>query len=137
MSESPRAAHSPETARVERQLSSRRSTFAQWFGILAGPLAMLANQQAQYALVPWACYNGAHFAVHIPPIVFLAVTAVAALLALGEWRAGGGGTLDAASGVLGRARFLGGLGVATSALFALIIVSMWVADAFLRTCDGS
>ena len=137
MSDSPRVAHSPETAPVERELSGKRSTFAQWFGLLAGPLAMLANQQAQYALVPWACYNGAHFAVHIPPIVFLAITAAAALLALREWRAGGGGTLDSASGVLARARFLGALGVGTSVLFALIIMSMWVADAFLNTCDGS
>jgi hypothetical protein len=137
MSDSPRVAHSPTTARVERRLSSKRSTFAQWFGILAGPLAMLANEQAQYALVPWACYNGLHFALHIPPIVFLAITAVAAALALGEWRAGGGGEPDAASGVLARARFLGALGVATSVLFSLIIVSMWVADAFLNTCDGS
>jgi hypothetical protein len=137
MSDSPRVAHSPATAGVERELSSKRSTFAQWFGVLAGPLAMLANQQAQYALVPWACYNGAHFAVHIPPVLFLAVSAVAALLARREWRTAGGGPLDAASGVLGRARFLGALGVATSVLFGLIIVAMWVADAFLNTCDGS
>lgn len=137
MSDPRRVTHSSATGPVERELSSKRSTAAQWFGVLAGPLAMLGNQQAQYALVPWACYNGAHFAVHIPPVVFLAVVGAAALLARREWRAAGGGQPDAASGVLARARFLGALGVATSALFALIIVSMWVADAFLHTCDGS
>ena len=98
---------------------------------------MLANQQAQYALVPWACYNGARFAVHVPPVVFLAIVAAAAIVARREWRAGGGGAPGAASGVLARARFLGMLGVATSILFAAIIVAMWVADAFLNTCDGS
>ncbi|MFN2564910.1 MAG: hypothetical protein ABR499_07875 [Gemmatimonadaceae bacterium] len=129
--------HSSATGPVERELSSRRSTVTQWFGLLAGPLAMLGNLQAQYALVPWACYNGVRFAVHIPPVVFLAVVGAAAILARREWRAGGAGEPDAASGVLARARFLGALGVATSAFFGLVIVAMWLADAFLNTCDGS
>ena len=137
MTQPRRIRHSPETEPIERELASKRSTTAQWFGVLAGPLAMLTSQSAQYALVPWACYSGVPFVVHIPPLIFLATTALAALLARREWRTGGGGEMDAASGVLARARFLGALGVATSVLFGLIIVAMWVADAFLNTCDGS
>jgi hypothetical protein len=137
MSDPRRVSHSPETASLERELSSNRSTAGQWFGLLAGPLAMLSSQQAQYALVPWACYGGTRFVVHIPPLVFLGITLIAALVARREWRAGGGGEPGAASGVIARARFLGALGMATSALFGLIIVAMWVADAFLNTCDGS
>jgi hypothetical protein len=98
---------------------------------------MLGNLQAQYALVPWACAKGHSFAVHIPPVVFLLVAAAAAAAALHEWKAGGGGDPGAESGVVARARFLGALGVATSVFFALIIVAMWIADAFLNTCDGS
>jgi hypothetical protein len=137
MTQPRRLSHSPETVPIERELSSTRSAVAQWFGVLAGPLAMLASQAAQYALVPWACYNGARFALHIPPLLFLGITALAAVLARREWRTGGGGGPDAASGVLARARFLGALGVATSVLFGLVIAAMWVADAFLNTCDGS
>ena len=132
-----RVTHSPETESVERNLSSNRSTAAQWFGLLAGPLAMLGSQQAQYALVPWACYSGARVVVHIPPIVCLAIIAVAAIGSLREWRAGGGGEPDAESGILARARFLGALGIATSIFFAVIILAMWLANAFLNTCDGS
>jgi hypothetical protein len=137
MSQPRRVSHSPETDEIERELSSTRSTAAQWFGLTAGPLAMLTSQSVQYALVPWACYGGARFVLHVPPLLFLGITVLAAVLARREWRAGGAGNLDAASGVLARARFLGALGVATSVLFGLIIVTMWVADAFLNTCDGS
>jgi hypothetical protein len=129
--------HSPETEPLERKLSSTRSAFAQWFGIVGGPLAMLGNLQAQYALVPWACSNGRAFTVHIPPIVFLLVAGAAAVAARHEWRAGGGGHPGADSGVVARARFLGALGFATSVFFALIIAAMWMADVFLNTCDGS
>jgi hypothetical protein len=137
MTEHSRVAHTPETEPLERDLATKRSTAAQWFGLIAPPLAMLANQQAQYALVPWACYSGLHFVVHIPPIIFLAVTALAAIAAHREWRAGGGGEPGSESGIFARARFLGVIGMATSVLFGLIIAAMWVADAFLNTCDGS
>jgi hypothetical protein len=137
MTEQPRVAHTPETEPLERDLASKRSTAAQWFGLIAPPLAMLANQQAQYALVPWACYSGLHFVVHIPPVIFLAITALAGLAARREWRAGGGGEPGTESGIFARARFLGAIGVGASVLFAAIIAAMWVADAFLNTCDGS
>lgn len=137
MTDPRRVAHSAGTDATERELSSKRSTVAQWFGMTAGPLAMLGNLQAQYALVPWACYSGARFVVHVPPAIFLAIVAISAVVARREWRAGAGGETDAASGVLARARFLGALGVATSVLFGAIIAAMWLADAFLDTCDGS
>jgi hypothetical protein len=120
-----------------RDLARKRNAVAQWFGLLGGPLAMLANLQAQYALVPWACTHGRPLAIHIPPVLFLLVTGAAGAAALHEWRAGGGGRPGAESGVIARARFLGALGLATSAFFALTIVAMWFADAFLDSCDGS
>src|SRR5918999_1313620 len=100
MTQPRRVSHSSETAPVERELSSTRSAVAQWLGGLAGPVAMLASQQAQYALVPGACYNGAGFALPIPPLLFLGITALATVLARREWRIGGGGGTDAESGVL-------------------------------------
>lgn len=131
------ATHTPKTEPVVRDLGRRRSTAAQWFGLLGGPIAMLGNLQAQYALVPWACHNGHSVAIHIPPAAFLLITGAAAAAALYEWRAAGGGTPGAESGVIARARFLGALGLATSIFFALIIIAMWSADAFLNSCDGS
>jgi hypothetical protein len=129
--------HSPETEPIERDRARSRSNVAQWFGFLGGPIAMLGNLQAQYALVPWACSNGHSLAMHVPPVLSLLLAGAAAVAALHEWRAGGGGTPGAESGIMARARFLGALGVATSVFFALIIVAMWTADAFLNTCDGS
>ncbi len=137
MSADPRVTHTPATDALAEELSARRHTLAQWFGVLAAPLAMLGNLQAQYALVPWACYNGARWALHVPPAVFLMISAAAAILALGEWRRSGGGEPGSESGVVARTRFLGVLGVATSVFFGVIIAAMWAADIFLDTCHGS
>ncbi len=129
--------HSAETQVIERDLARKRSTFAQWFGLVGGPLAMLVNLQAQYALVPWACTRGYSLALHVSPVVCLVVTAGATAAAVHEWRAGGGGTPDADSGIMARARFLGAVGMGTSAFFGLIIIAMWFANAFLNPCQGS
>jgi hypothetical protein len=122
---------------MKGELSTKRNTIAQWFGLLAGPLAMLGNLQAQYALTPWACRSGSRFALHIPPILFLSIALAAAILAHVQWRRGGGGEPGAETGILGRARFLGVLGIATSLFFGSVIAAMWLADVFLNTCDGS
>jgi hypothetical protein len=37
---------------------------APWIGVLGGPLAWFASQQAGYALVPWACHGGSVIAIH-------------------------------------------------------------------------
>ena len=137
MSEPTRVVHTPESEPLERELATNRRTALQGFGLLAGPLAMLGSQQAQYALVPWACYSGLHFVVPIPPVIFLAVTGLAGLVAFREWRAGGGGEPGIESGLFARARFLGVVGIGLNVFFAITIVAMWVADAFLHTCDGS
>ena len=127
-----RAGHS-----ASRGLASTRSTIALWFGVLGGPLAMLANLQTEYALVHWSCVHGARFALHIPPVVFIGVTVAAAMSAYHEWRNAGAQEPDGESVVRGRVKFVGALGLATSTLFALIIGTMWLADAFLGPCDRS
>ncbi len=137
MSGEPHVTRTPATNAVARELAGKRNTIAQWFGVLAAPLAMLSNLQAQYALVPWACYNGARFVVHIPPALFLGLSIAAAIVAHRQWQRGGGGEPGEESGILARARFLGMLGIATSLFFGAVIGAMWLADAFLNTCDGS
>jgi hypothetical protein len=128
---------SPKTAPIGGELARRRHAVAQWFGVLGAPIGMLVNLQAQYAVVPWACTRGLVAVLHLSPAICLGIAVGAAVAGSHEWRAGGGGEPGAETGVIARARFLGALGIATSVLFSLIIVSMWLATAFLNPCDGS
>ncbi|MDQ3995810.1 MAG: hypothetical protein M3303_02195 [Gemmatimonadota bacterium] len=131
------ATHTAATERTASELATRRSTAAQWFGVLAGPLAMLSNLQVQYALVPWACFTGARFTLHVAALLFLAIAVAPAFVARREWRTAGGGEPDDEGGTLARTRFLGVVGMATSVFFAVVILAMWLANAFLNTCHGS
>jgi hypothetical protein len=127
----------PTQARALAQLATTRSTVVQWFGVLAGPLAMLVNLQVEYALVPWACTRRAELMLNVTPVVLLLVVAVAIVLAHREWRIARPRTADAERATLARARFLGLLGMGTAAFFGVVILAMWAANAFLDTCHGS
>ena len=104
--------------------------FALWFGVMAGPLAVLTNEQVGYMLVPWACNSDHRWAMHLVPIAMLAVTAIAALLAMRDWRRTGRDWPDEAPGAIARARFMAVSGVALCALSALMIVGMGAANLF-------
>src|SRR5205085_558014 len=51
----------------------RRSTFAEWFGVLAGPIAWAMQLQANYALVLKACADGSKLWLYVSSAVFLLV----------------------------------------------------------------
>jgi hypothetical protein len=116
--------------------ASKRHTVAEWFGVLAGPLAMLANLEAQYALAPWACSTGARFVLHVWAAIFVAVGVGAAIVSWREWRLHAGDEpLDGGPAV--RPRFFAIIGFGASVFFTLIMLLMWLASAFLDVCGGS
>jgi|SRR6476659_9101239 len=111
---------------------------AQWFGVLAPPLAMLTNVSLGFALVPWSCAAGTRALLHAEIALLVLVAASAGLVAHREWkRFGGGGESDDAGGPGPRARFLGVLGIGSSVLFTLILLGQWLANAYLTPCVGT
>ena len=124
--------------RREAPPTGARSGGAQWFGILVPPLAMLINLSLGYALVPWSCAAKSRVLLHAEIAVLVVLSVVAGFVAHREWkRYGGGGAVDDAGGPGPRTRFLGALGMGSSALFTLILLAQWLANVFLTPCLGT
>lgn len=105
---------------------------ALWAGILVAPAAFAANLQLGYLLVHPACLRNDLTALHVVQVLCLAVALGGGLIArraLRTDRAGEAGERR------DRSRFLAGLGVWTSALFALAIVAQAVPSLVLHPCQ--
>lgn len=102
----------------------RPSSWALWFGALAGPVAFLIDLQIEYAIIEYACANHANW-------IFWLTTLVSLLVAIG-------GVVIAfpytASGDK-RIHFMAWSGVAISAMFSLAIIAMAIPQIFLKACD--
>jgi len=109
---------------------------ALWTGVLLAPTAFLLNLEFAYLVVDWGCKRASMppGAVHLVHAACLLLAAVGALVAWRRWRAAGAHWPGELGGPEGRTRFMAGLGVATSAMFALAILAQWVPSLVLHTC---
>lgn len=103
-------------------------------GVVIGPIAVLVNEELIYVTNMWACGTGKQLAMHVVPIVCLAVTVGVGLLAWRDWDRVGRGVEDEAATVDSRSRFLAVGGMAISALSALIILAQWLAIFVFGAC---
>ena len=103
-------------------------------GVVIGPIAVLVNEELIYVTNMWACGTGKQLAMHVVPIVCLAVTVGVGLLAWRDWDRVGRGVEDEAATVDSRSRFLALGGMAISALSALIILAQWLAIFVFGAC---
>lgn len=125
----------PEAAeKNESYLTSPRALLVQWTGVLAGPLAWGLQMQARYSLVPWVCKNGGEILIHLIAIMALLITAVGAYAGWRGWQAGAEEE-ETTSPVVARARFMGGLGLLTSAMFFLVIIAQEIPTFFFHPCQ--
>jgi hypothetical protein len=120
---------------------NERARLARWpgllsltLGIVAGPIAVLANEELIYVTNMWACGTGKQLAMHVVPIICLLVTLGAGLLAWRDWDRVGRGIEDEAATIDSRSRFLALGGIAISALSALLILAQWLAIFVFGAC---
>lgn len=106
-----------------------------WFGVLAPPMAMLTQLQANYALVLWACGAKREWALHVVALAALALTAAAGLISWRNWRLAGRVWEDEGAGTIPRSRFMAIVGVLVSVLIVLVIVAQWIAVFVYAPCD--
>jgi hypothetical protein len=106
-------------------------------GLLLGPVAALVNEGMLYATKMWACGAGSPVSMHAVAVICLAIAIGAGLLAHADWARVGGGTENEAATIDSRSRFLTLVGMAASALSALLIVMQWLALFVFRTCVRS
>ena len=108
---------------------------AQWTGLLLAPTAFLLNLELSYLAVPATCKAGTTLLLHlIHGACLLAAVAGAGI----AWRSGngtGGSWGGEAGGPAARRRFLAGLGLTVSALFALTIAAQWIPTLSLHPCQ--
>jgi hypothetical protein len=131
---------------AEADLSARwflspSGIFAVWAGVFAGPVAWALDLGVSYALVQWSC--GHHTQVVLRLITFASLALVAAG-AYASWRAlmntprnaplDGPQTLSLPALVISRGRFMAVLGLASSALFAVLVVALGVPRWVLNAC---
>ena len=108
---------------------------AQWAGLLAGPIALAADELSCYALVKWTCGHQHTWVLHLISLAALVLIAAGAFSA---WRglneAPPDAMLDGGRSV-DRGRFMGVLGLATCALFAVLVVAMAVPGWMIDACQ--
>jgi hypothetical protein len=108
-----------------------------WACVLAGPLAALAQLQANYALVLWVCGSGQGWTLHAVSLAALLIAAGSGLLAWRNWRRAGALWEDGGAGVLPRSRFMSAVGMLVSAHAALVVVAQWIAVFVFSPCQRS
>ncbi len=109
---------------------------ALWTGLLLAPAAFLLNLEVAYLVADWGCKRTSMppAALHLVHAACLLLTCVGGLIAWRQWRSDGARWPGEAGGPEGRRRFMGGLGLATSAFFALAILAQWIPSISLHTC---
>jgi hypothetical protein len=104
------------------------------FGLLAGPIVVLLNQEIIYASTMWVCGKGMAWSLHIIPVVSLIVTLGAGYTAHRDWTDLGRGIRDKEATIAERSRFLALLGMGASATSALLILAMWLTIVIFGPC---
>jgi hypothetical protein len=109
-----------------------------WFALIIAPSLALACQSVMYALVTPSCSLQTRVLVHLVGAASLALAAVMALLARGDWlryagRVAGGPDTDSPDPDNAR-RFLAAVATAVASLSALVILMMWFAAWVLSPC---
>jgi hypothetical protein len=109
---------------------------ALWAGVLLAPTAFLLNLELGYLAVPAACSAGGTTQVlQLIHGACLLVAIAGAGIAWQSWRRAGAGWPGEAGGPSARSRFLGGLGLSGSVLFALTIAAQWIPTLALHPCQ--
>lgn len=115
--------------------------FTRWPGLLSvtlsvvlGPIAALVGQSVIYATNMWACGHNLRSTMHIVPALAIVVIVGAGVVGFSNWRAVGRGADDERGAAATRTRFLSIVGMAVSALSALIVLAQWAAIIVFPAC---
>ncbi len=107
-----------------------------WAGNLLAPTAFLLDLQLAYQMTSIACRHQTMWHLHLVHLVMILLGTAGALLAWRAWERVGRAEYDpTGAGPIPRSRFLGLLGVSTSALFVLVMLAQWMPQFFLDPCQ--
>ena len=96
------------------------------YGLIGAPLSALIMQVVAYASVQWACGHNNPILVHLVPIIFLLLAAIAVWLSWRDWSAVGRISRAEGETVSDRTRFVALSGLILSCFGATLILAMWL-----------
>lgn len=115
----------------------RELTGALWFGLLAGPLAVLINEAIEYVLVSWSCGGldpVTSVLLHAVPLALIILTLVAAFVAWQHRTRPLDSVHDATVEGHSRPGFMALVGVGLSLLSAMAIFAQWMPLWYMNSC---
>jgi len=100
-----------------------------WAGVLGAPAAWLVQMQSMYSFSTWSCWHHTKALLFTFNVVLLLTAIGGGLLSLTYWR----GRKSFPDREL-RVMFLSGLGIVSSIMYSLLIVSQGIAVIMLDPC---
>jgi hypothetical protein len=105
------------------------------YGAIAGPLAALYLQAVAYAGVQWACGHRNPITIHVIPVVFILLGAVAVWLSWRDWNAVGRITRAEGATVSDRTRFVALSGLMLSGFSVALMLALWLPMIVFNPCQ--
>ena len=103
--------------------------------VVAGPVIVAAEMQANFVLVRQACSMQRNLALYAVIVVAMILTIATAMVANSIWRRAGASWPNDASDVATRIRFLAVLGILSSAMSFLVILAQGIATVHFDPCQ--
>ncbi len=109
--------------------------FPLFFGALGPPIIWAVRIGVNYVLVPYVCWGGWTWLLHLVTLAALLGTAAAGGVAWNRWRQVGSGNEIEFGGLATRTRFMALFGMVSSAFFFLVMVAEWLPSFFVHPCQ--
>jgi len=108
---------------------------ALWTLIVAGPIIVAMQMQANFVLVRQACSAQRNFALYAVIILAMLLTIATALVGMSLWRRAGTAWPTEAIDLANRIRFITALGILSSAMSFLVILAQGIATVVFDPCQ--
>ena len=108
---------------------------ALWVLVVASPIVVAAEMQANFVLVRLACSMQRNFALYAVIVLAMALTIATASVAISIWRRAGAEWPSEAGDVQTRVRFICVLGILSSAMSFLVILAQGIATLHFDPCQ--
>ncbi len=124
---------SPAAIPARAESGEGKGALLLWAGVLGPPIVFLTDLLVSYAMAYWACSSGRRWALDL---VTLASVARVVLCGLTAWRlwAGAGAADPQGAFPADRTRFMGMVGLLSSALFLLATLGLLVPRLVIGPC---
>jgi hypothetical protein len=108
---------------------------ALWMLVVAAPVIVAAEMQANFVLVRQACSMQRNVALYAVIVVAMVLTIATAMIAISIWKRAGAVWPTEASDVATRIRFIAMLGILSSAMSFLVILAQGIATVHFDPCQ--